>query len=70
MTEEDYAAAVAIIKARTVAYKVITSVEDEIQEIVEIVKKRALADSVLAFINAARDVVAKADVVFDGDTKE
>jgi len=65
MTEEDYAAAVAVIKARTVAYKVIPSVEDEIQEIAEMLKKRELADSVLAFINAARDVVAKADVVFD-----
>ena len=69
MTEEDYAAAVAVIKARTVACKVVPSIEDEIQDIVEMVKKRALADSVLAFINAARDVVAKADVVFDGNAK-
>jgi len=66
MTEQDYAAAVAVIKARTAAYKMIPSIEDEIQEIVEMAKKRALADSVLAFINAARDVVAEADVVFDG----
>jgi len=65
MTDEDYAAAVAIIKARTVAYKVIPSIEDVIQEIDEMVKRRALTDSLLAFINAARDVVAKADVVFD-----
>jgi len=42
MTEQDYAAAVAVIKARTAAYKVIPSIEDEIQEIVEMAKKRAL----------------------------